>query len=116
MHELGYEYLFEWPTPRLLHKDNQISFPIDIRLTNQTIIGPKYPPEILVNIDGGYHEGSDIQIGKTKNRDMTLIEFAKRRKIRYIVLKIEEVLEQTNESVRERILNLCEEFDKIESI
>lgn len=62
------------------HKGNLISFPVDVHAID------KYGRELAIQLDGEIHSKSKIQIGKTKNRDMTLSEYCKENNIEYHVI------------------------------
>jgi hypothetical protein len=101
----GYIYEFEKRTIPLFHKDNWISFPIDIWLWNEE------GHNILVQLDGKYHQDKKIQIGKTKNRNDTLQRYADRMGYKYVVLDVDDVLNQDDDNwllseiFKERIYN-----------
>jgi hypothetical protein len=94
----GYDAMFEWPTQEILHKGKMVSFPIDIGLYNA-----ETDDKVLVQLDGGYHQASKIQIGRTANRDDTLEPYTTKRGIRYVTLNVTDVLKQPSKWVREQL-------------
>jgi hypothetical protein len=80
----------EFRTPELMHKGCWISFPIDIYAEHMVRDRDRF----FIQVDGAYHFASKIQAGRTKNRDMTLSDYARGINTKYIVLTVEEVLNE----------------------
>jgi hypothetical protein len=78
--EEGYNTITEWLTDPLEHKDQQIRFPIDIYAKSQIL-----RDAILVQVDGEIHRHSDIQRGRTAQRDDTLKSYADQNGYRLIL-------------------------------
>lgn len=64
----------------IYHKGEMIQFPVDVYAITKT------GHQTAVNIDGGIHQHSKIQIGRTKNRDMSLSDHFKQLGIHYYVI------------------------------
>lgn len=64
---------------------DDITFPIDCYLV-------KGSDKIYVQVDGPIHSKSIIQVGKTKNRNESLLEYCHKNGIRYVVLDRDDTL------------------------
>lgn len=63
----------------VMHKGILTPFPIDLHCKNHD-----NGDEIFINFDGGIHSASKIQIGKTENRDDTLVPYFNSQGQRYV--------------------------------
>lgn len=59
-----------------------VQFPVDVYAVNRTLPDTD---RIIVQIDGEYHRASEIQKGRTQNRDDTLGDYCVKHNTRYVV-------------------------------
>jgi very-short-patch-repair endonuclease len=90
----GYEYKEEVKTKTLQ------GYTVDIFIYNPQDLKDR----VAVNIDGGYHFASKIQIGKTKTRDYILNEYFKELGVRYVTLTVEDINDtMTVEEIKQKL-------------
>lgn len=86
----GYEAYPEYNTEFCHYRGrDDITFPIDCYLV-------KNDDKIYVQVDGPIHSKSIIQVGKTANRNESLLEYCHKKKIRYVVLNKDDTLMKDN--------------------
>lgn len=90
----NYEPYYEYPIRVPEHKDvEDVTFPIDVYLVSRTCPDTDI---IAVQVDGEIHRHSEIQQGRTQNRDDTLTEYFAKEGVRYVVFNHPNVIEDIN--------------------